>query len=295
MLIFSQRNLAISFIIAMLILLMVTVISYRTTQRFVSTARQVEHTHEVVRGLDLLQADLLKAEYANRNYVITGDETNVDEYQTFASSVNADLENLRRLTSDNPKQRQRLDGLQPVVTEKLTVMGKINDFQRVRNLAEIDSIRPRGTFLREEAFRRLEEMKEEDRKVLNEQSAYFAADEQKNKFLSLAGFAVSFALLLVVFYLLNHDITDRKRAEQVREKLIKELEVALTEVKTLRGFIPICSYCKNIRDDKDFWQGVESYVSKHTEAQFSHSICPDCYKKIVQPQLDELKQRKEKG
>lgn len=69
---------------------------------------------------------------------------------------------------------------------------------------------------------------------------------------------------------------------------IKELEDAMEHIKTLQGILPICSYCKKIRDDKNFWQQVESYISKYTDARFSHSICPDCFKKHVKPQLDKL-------
>lgn len=70
---------------------------------------------------------------------------------------------------------------------------------------------------------------------------------------------------------------------------IVELQVALAQIKTLQGILPICMYCKKIRDDKRYWQQVESYIANHTEAQFSHSICPDCYKKYVQPELDQIK------
>jgi len=57
-----------------------------------------------------------------------------------------------------------------------------------------------------------------------------------------------------------------------------ELEKALAEVRTLRGLVPICMYCKKIRDDKGFWEQLETYVSRHSEAQFSHGLCPDCLK-----------------
>lgn len=70
---------------------------------------------------------------------------------------------------------------------------------------------------------------------------------------------------------------------------IAELQVALAQIKTLQGILPICMYCKKIRDDKQYWQQVESYVSTHTEAQFSHGVCPDCYKKYLQPALAKLK------
>ena len=55
-----------------------------------------------------------------------------------------------------------------------------------------------------------------------------------------------------------------------------ELKNTLAEVKTLKGFIPICASCKKIRDDEGFWGQVESYITQHTDAQFSHGICPDC-------------------
>jgi DNA-binding response OmpR family regulator len=69
---------------------------------------------------------------------------------------------------------------------------------------------------------------------------------------------------------------------------IQQLEDAMARVKQLQGLVPICSYCKKIRNDKNFWQQVDAYVSEHSEAQFSHGICPECYEKIVKPQLENL-------
>jgi len=57
-------------------------------------------------------------------------------------------------------------------------------------------------------------------------------------------------------------------------------------VRQLRGLLPICSYCKKVRDDKNYWQQVEQYVSDHADVKFSHGICPDCYRSVVEPQLD---------
>jgi len=69
---------------------------------------------------------------------------------------------------------------------------------------------------------------------------------------------------------------------------VQELEVALNHVKQLQGILPICSYCKKIRNDLNYWQNVESYVSDHSQAEFSHSICPSCYETTVKPQLESL-------
>ena len=81
------------------------------------------------------------------------------------------------------------------------------------------------------------------------------------------------------------DITERKKFEEEREKLIKELQEALKEIKTLRGILPLCSFCKKIRDDKGYWEQVDVYIHKHSQAEISHGICPDCVKEHY-PDLD---------
>ena len=70
-----------------------------------------------------------------------------------------------------------------------------------------------------------------------------------------------------------------KQANKEKSKLIIELQDALEEVKTLSGLIPICSFCKKIRDDNGYWNQIESYIKEHSEAEFSHGICPECAKK----------------
>ncbi len=82
-----------------------------------------------------------------------------------------------------------------------------------------------------------------------------------------------------------HDITERKLAEVEREKLIKKLQKSLEKIKTLSGMLPICANCKKIRDDKGYWSQIESYIRDHSEAEFSHGICPECAKKLY-PELD---------
>ncbi len=78
----------------------------------------------------------------------------------------------------------------------------------------------------------------------------------------------------------KEDITARKQTEAEREQLIHDLQDALASVKSLSGLLPICANCKKIRDDKGYWSQVESYISQHSEATFTHGICPDCIKKL---------------
>jgi len=71
-----------------------------------------------------------------------------------------------------------------------------------------------------------------------------------------------------------------REKEKQQERLIAKLQEALAEIKTLKGFIPICASCKKIRDDEGYWNQLESYISKHTDAVFSHGICPECAEKF---------------
>ena len=76
------------------------------------------------------------------------------------------------------------------------------------------------------------------------------------------------------------DITEQKQAEEALKQERDKLQDALAEVKTLSGLLPICANCKKIRDDKGYWNQIEAYILDHSEADFSHSICPECAKNI---------------
>jgi methyl-accepting chemotaxis protein len=79
---------------------------------------------------------------------------------------------------------------------------------------------------------------------------------------------------------LNEQLQERERLEKAQMETINQLVTSLAEIKTLRGIIPICASCKQIRDDEGAWSQVESYVRDHSDAEFSHGICPDCSEKL---------------
>jgi PAS domain S-box-containing protein len=89
----------------------------------------------------------------------------------------------------------------------------------------------------------------------------------------------------------SRDITNRKWLEEDKQKLLNRLQEALAQVKTLGGLLPICSVCKKIRDDKGYWQQVEAYIQTHTDATFTHGVCPDCFPKLY-PDFDSDKPEK---
>jgi len=101
--------------------------------------------------------------------------------------------------------------------------------------------------------------------------------EKVTVFLTVAGVFLSIVIAFIA----------TRRLQKANDRILyknNKLQKALNEIKTLRGIIPICSYCKKIRDDKGAWERIEAYISKNSEAQFSHGACPECFKK----QIDEL-------
>ena len=104
-----------------------------------------------------------------------------------------------------------------------------------------------------------------------------------------------FILLIPVLYYfvyrpLNAHIKKIDRLNGEKDKIIKELKIAIDEIKTLKGIIPICASCKKIRDDKGYWSQIELYIKNHSEADFSHSICPECAKKLY-PEFNSYKSK----
>ena len=99
----------------------------------------------------------------------------------------------------------------------------------------------------------------------------------------LSGLTVLVSVIAVSLNVLNVRL---KKVQKEKQEKIEELGTALSEIKTLRGMLPICAECKKIRDDEGYWEQLESYVSRHTSAVFSHGICPGCMVKLYPDYVD---------
>ncbi len=86
-----------------------------------------------------------------------------------------------------------------------------------------------------------------------------------------------------------------RRQQEEKDQLIKQLQEALDQVKTLKGIVPICACCKKIRDDRGYWQQVETYIQNHSDAEFSHGVCPDCLRKYYPEQAEKILKDFENG
>jgi transcriptional regulator with PAS, ATPase and Fis domain len=109
---------------------------------------------------------------------------------------------------------------------------------------------------------------------------HFMPDGEKRFFEITASPLADGEGIIIGFVESMRDVTGRRRREEEREGLIGELQKALSEVKALRGLIPICAWCKKVRDDKGFWESVEKYIEDHSDAHFTHGICPECLKEL---------------
>jgi CheY-like chemotaxis protein len=85
-----------------------------------------------------------------------------------------------------------------------------------------------------------------------------------------------------------------KLQRELQERVL-DLEQALSRVDQLHGLLPICSYCRKVRDDSHYWHRVEAYIEAHSAARFSHGVCPDCYERVLKPEMEEAKRRRAAG
>lgn len=111
---------------------------------------------------------------------------------------------------------------------------------------------------------------------------------QTDLLLELLGFATSLFMFAGVV-LISPIFKTIKQSEENQRNLANELKKRLAEIKTLSDMLPICSYCKKIRNDKGYWEMVETYISRHTDTLFSHSVCPECAEK-VKKEIEEFKE-----
>lgn len=139
-----------------------------------------------------------------------------------------------------------------------------------------------------------------ENKIVGVFEVYYDISKEKQKLHSLISlssgtlFVMASILLTAVListYKANKSIAAQKEVEEAKGKLIVELQGALAKVNKLSGLLPICASCKKIRDDKGYWNQIESYIREHSEAEFSHGICPECVKKLY-PELHEKKFKK---
>jgi PAS domain S-box-containing protein len=405
----------IAFALALFSLAAIGWVCFRNVKLLRSNDAWVAHTREVLERSARLDSHLAESVAARRGYVLTSDPQLVQAFSEASRAAITDLEQLRRLTADNPEQQRRVADLRPLIESRLTLLQQSIEAHRadpVDREAQAN-FTAQGTNLRERISRQIAEFENVENALLQERSASEAASlrltlqglsilclfvflvialavwivnlelarrtraeqalaRQKNllqsvldnmsdavivadekgkiilgnpastrlhgeapfgtppeKWAELFGLyqpdrvtpipAQNIPMMRAIrgeaidgeeVFVRNHrqndgrwqlvsgrplkdeqgqchggvlvirDIDDRKHAEEERGRLIEELRQALASVKTLSGLLPICASCKKIRDDRGYWNQIESYIRDHSEAQFTHGLCPECLARL---------------
>lgn len=215
-----NRRITTQFALAMMILAAIGVGSYYNTTHLLSTARWVEHTHEVLERLNSLLHHVTEAESAQRGYLITGNEVFLEPYEASLPDIRRNLEQLAPLTSDNATQAERLGRLEPLVAARLSLLRELIALRRQSGLQPAIQLLlvDKGKVVMGEIRALIREMEDEERAELYERYEHAEADTRKTLAMNLIGSLLSFALLALVFYLLNLEIARRRRAESALQE-----------------------------------------------------------------------------
>jgi CHASE3 domain sensor protein len=264
------------------LLVLIAIVSVATVSELKKVTFWREHTFQEVLDAQTLEDKLVDTQSSVRGYVGKGQANLLIEYK---NDTNVDLQELNQLvvfTRDNSEQEQRLQNLAAAVKAVFAHDNKVIGIyaQQGSNAALRAEEAADASDTADVAIHNLEQFSDEEKTLLNQRDATEQKDYHRAAHLLIIASVVVAGLLILANIVASQEMARRRRAEKEQRELIEKLEKALTEVKTLSGLIPICGWCKKVRNDTGFWQSVEQYVALHTEATFSHGICPDCAKKF---------------
>jgi CHASE3 domain sensor protein len=278
---YIEKKVIIGFVLAVIILIIVGVFSYQSILNFKETTQGVAQTQEIRAALGDILSGLMETEAGLRGFIITGEEGFLEPCQTSNDLIHRKIKHLRNLSTDNLNQQQRLDTLGSMIESRL---GKVSEIIKVRRVERFDpasqvALTNQGRQEIDTIRKVIEAMNNDGNKLLKQQSETTKAIAQRTAFIIDLGSVLAFTLVAAASFFIHVDIVRRKRAESEKERLILQLQETLIKVKVLSGLLPICASCKKIRDDKGYWNQIEVYIREHSEADFSHSMCPECMRK----------------
>jgi PAS domain S-box-containing protein len=220
-----ERTTTVGFALALIMVVVIGVVAYRTGEEFVETNRRVTHTVEILGELEAAFSDVAIAESGQRGYIITGDPSYMEPHEQVAARLEERLQRLRVLTADNPNQQVRLDALEPMIRQRLNF---INNTAAVRERdgfegVQVAILRGRGRQLMTSIRHVIEQMEDEEHTLLAERRAQ-SETTARNTFLTFILFTTgAIGLLAFVLVLINRDITGRRRAEEAVQRYADEV------------------------------------------------------------------------
>ncbi|MDB6109445.1 MAG: Multi-sensor signal transduction histidine kinase [Pedosphaera sp.] len=233
-----------SFVLAVIILGLIALITYRGTTGLIRASESVNHTREVLENLEALLSDISDAEVGQRGYVITGRESFLTPYHAALTEVDFHTERIRALTSDNPAQQARLARLQPLVDSKLAIVKKnislraTEGFEAAQNSIATEA----GKRVMDGIRRIIGEMRTEEEQLLQKRDGQAKASARSAFRFAWVGSAASFLLLFLCFHLLRREIAQRQRAEMEIKALNQALQAHAAQLESTNQELEAFSY-----------------------------------------------------
>jgi CHASE3 domain sensor protein len=241
-----------------------------------------KHTVQVILNAQLFEENLIDLQRGMRGYVTLGDTNALAAYRQSLSLEPLQFNQLAELTSDNPVQWRRLKDLSVAMSDMVFYDERTIALYKEQGFAGVSKTETNGESRKVfgNARDNIKAFSQEEQSLLATRDALEQKDSNDVESLLIFGSVFAVMLLVAATTMTAHEIDKRRRFQTEREKIIEELQLALADVKTLSGLIPMCGWCKSVRTDKGFWQTVEHYVGAHSDATFSHGICPKCEEKF---------------
>ena len=264
------------------LMVMVAVISTRTMSGLKNAIYWRQHSTQEILAAHSYEDNLMNIQNGMRDFVTMGDPTALALCQRCIKLEPGLFDQLVNLTRDNPAQQQRLQTLSVAVKDVFGYDARLIDIYQQRGAEAVLRTEQtgEGRIITGRALDVLQTFSAEEQKLLDARDAAEQADYRNAERRLVVASVLAAGLLVLANFMASREMARRRRMEIEREKLIAELQLTLAHVKTLSGLIPICAWCKSVRNDQGYWQTVEHYVHSHSDASFSHSICPSCREKF---------------
>ena len=264
------------------LMVMVAVIAIRTMAGLKSAIYWRQHSSREMRAARAYEDNLMSLQNGMRDFVTVGDTAALASCRHCIQREPELYDQLLNLTRDNVAQQQRLQDLSVAMKDVFSYDTRLIDLYQQRGAEAVLRTEQtgEGRTVTGRALDILTTFADEEQKLLDARDAAEQADYHNTERLLIVGSALAAVLIVLANFMASREMARRRRMEIEREKLIAELQQTLAEVKTLSGLIPICAWCKSVRNDQGYWQTVEQYVRSRSDASFSHSICPSCREKF---------------
>jgi CHASE3 domain sensor protein len=264
------------------LMIMVTIVSSVIISELESATFWRRHTIQVILRAQAFEENTTDMQRGIRGYVTLDDQGALASYRAGLKLEPQLFNELAALTGDNPVQQRRLKVLAAAMDDLLSYDRRVLALyeQGGGQAVRVSDATGENRKVSGNARNVIRAFSLEEQQLLFVRDASEKGDARSAGRLLIFGSLVAAALLLLANLIVSREMRQRHFVEVEREKLIDELKTALDEVKSLSGMIPICGWCKSVRTDQGYWQTVEQYVREHTDATFTHGICPVCAEKF---------------